>query len=459
MSTTIASHIFKAYDIRGIVGEDLTPDCVYLIGKAIGSAARQAGDTHIVVGRDGRLSGPGITSALCEGLVETGINVIDIGMAPTPLVYFANHWLKTGASVAVTGSHNPPDYNGFKVMIQGDTLHGDAITSLYDRIIDANFVTGEGSVEIRDLSTEYMDTIAADISIEKPLKIVMDCGNGVAGAIAPQLYRQCGVEVVELYCEVDGTFPNHHPDPVDEKNLIELKAAVVENNADFGIAFDGDGDRLGVVTREGETIWPDRQMILFSEDCLSRNPGAEIIFDVKCTQNLAKAITRAGGKPTMYKTGHSLIKARLKQSDAVLAGEMSGHIFFKERWYGFDDGLYSGLRLCEIIASKSQSASTIFAALPNSIITPELRLELTEGEAAPLINDLQQQAEFEQAVVSNIDGLRVDWDFGFGLSRASNTTPTVIIRFEADSEENLHHIQEAFRNLYQKVRPGLDLPF
>ncbi|MFT5113434.1 MAG: phosphomannomutase/phosphoglucomutase [Parasphingorhabdus sp.] len=459
MSIDLPAHIFKAYDIRGIVGDSLTSQNVYWIGRSIGATALESGNNEIVVGRDGRLSGPQMSEALCNGLKESGINVIDIGMAPTPVVYFATHHLACGSSVSVTGSHNPPDYNGFKVMINGQTLHGDAITTLYDRIINQDLPTGSGSSRKLDMSQTYIDRICSDISITRRLKIVMDCGNGIAGAIAPQLYRALGLDIIELYSEVDGNFPNHHPDPVDEKNLIDLKAAVLQHKADFGIAFDGDGDRLGVVSSDAEVIWPDRQMILYAQDTLSRNPGAEILFDVKCTRSLPQAIIKAGGKPIMYKTGHSLIKAKLNSSDAILAGEMSGHIFFKERWYGFDDGLYTGARLCELISAKQQSAAEIFRALPKTLITPELRLELNEGEGHSMIEKLKDIASFENADVSTIDGLRVDWPFGFGLSRASNTTPTVILRFEADSESNLNYIKEEFRSLFKKINNCIQLPF
>ena len=455
----IPAHIFKAYDIRGIVGDSLTPEIVYLIGKAIGSRAIELENHRVVVGRDGRLSGPDMVWALSDGITSTGVHVVDIGMVPTPVVYFATWHLETGASVSVTGSHNPPDYNGFKIMLGGETLSGEEIQGLYQRIRHDRFATGRGSVTKQSVTADYINTIVSDVQVKRPLKIVMDCGNGVAGVLAPTLFRALGVDLVELFSEVDGTFPNHHPDPIDEKNLLDLKAAVRQHQADFGIAFDGDGDRLGLVTAEGNTVWPDRQLILFARDILKRQPGAEIIFDVKCTRSLPAAIESAGGKATMYKTGHSLIKSKLKQSGAALAGEMSGHIFFKERWYGFDDGMYAGARLCELVTNQEKSPTELFNELPGLLNTPELRLELEEGEQHQLIGELVEIADFPEGTVHTIDGLRVDFEFGFGLCRASNTTPTVIMRFEADTPQNLEQIQNRFKQLLLTVRPGIELPF
>ncbi len=451
--------IFKAYDIRGIVDQSLTEDGVRLIGQAIGSVALDRGNSRVVVGRDGRLSGPRMAAALSEGLLAAGVDVIDIGMVPTPVVYFATHHLETGASVAITGSHNPPDYNGFKIMAGNRTLFGPDIQELYQRIESGDLASGSGARRSVDVTDAYLDRIRGDVSLARPFRIVVDCGNGVAGELAPRLFRELGCEVIELFCEIDGSFPNHHPDPIREENLVDVKRAVAEHDADFGLAFDGDGDRLGVVSADGHTIWPDRQMILFSRDILSRQPGAEIIFDVKCTRRLREAIADAGGRPTMYKTGHSLIKNRLRETDAALAGEMSGHIFFQERWYGFDDGLYAGARLCELLAADERPPSAVFAALPDAVNTPELRLELAEGEQHALISRLVSAARFPHAEVSTVDGLRVDFDYGFGLARASNTTPTVIIRFEADDAAGLDRIQKAFRQLFNAVDPALELPF
>ncbi|KAA3627129.1 MAG: phosphomannomutase/phosphoglucomutase, partial [Proteobacteria bacterium] len=428
----VSAGIFKAYDIRGVVDETLTPSSVRWIGQAIGTVSLARGNSSVVVGRDGRLSGPRLVKALTTGILNAGADVIDIGMVPTPVVYFATEHLGTGASVSVTGSHNPPQYNGFKIMAGGETLSGGAITELHRSIVDGRLRHGSGTRHETSVTDAYLDRITAGVHLARPFKIAIDCGNGVAGAVAPELFRRLGCEVIELYTEVDGTFPNHHPDPIDETNLADLKLAVREENADFGIAFDGDGDRLGVVTPDGSTIWPDRQMILFARDILKRRPGAEIIFDVKCTRLLRQAIEESGGRATMYKTGHSLIKAKLKESGAALAGEMSGHMFFKERWYGFDDGLYAGARLCELLSTLSESPREVFAALPDSVNTPELRLELEEGDQHRLVAQLVANARFDDGAVCTIDGLRVDFVDGFGLARASNTTPTVIIRFEAD---------------------------
>ena len=455
----IAPEIFKAYDIRGIVGQSLTPQSVELIGRAIGSEALQQGNQAVVVGRDGRLSGTDMRNALVSGITATGANVVDIGMVPTPVVYYATHVLETGASVSITGSHNPPDYNGFKVMIGGGTLSGPAIQGLKTRILESDFQSGEGSVSAQNIVPDYIDRICGDIHLQRPFRLVIDCGNGIAGAVAPELFKRLGCEVIELFTEVDGTFPNHHPDPIDEKNLLDLKQAVAEQDADLGFAFDGDGDRLGVVTSCGETVWPDRQMILFARDILGRQPGAEIIYDVKCTRTLGREIEAAGGIATMYKTGHSLIKSKLKESGAALAGEMSGHIFFKERWYGFDDGLYAGVRMLELLANDERSPDQVFDSLPNTLNTPELRLELEEGEQHQLVSEVVAAAQFDDATIHTIDGLRVDFPYGFGLARASNTMPTIILRFEADNPENLASLQSRFRQLFESVRPGLSLPF
>ncbi len=455
----VDASIFKAYDIRGIVGDTLTPGTVRRIGCAIGSQARAQGNTEVVVGRDGRLSGPDLVAALTEGILSTGTGVVDVGMVPTPLVYFATHHLDTGASVSVTGSHNPPQYNGFKIMVGGETLSGDAITALRQRIETGNLAIGSGRRREVDVLEDYLARVTGDVRLERGFRIAVDCGNGVAGAVAPTLFRRLGCEVIELFTDVDGRFPNHHPDPIDEKNLLDLKRVVADTGADFGIAFDGDGDRLGVVTASGRTIWPDRQMILFARDILSRQPGAEIIFDVKCTRLLRQAIEQAGGRATMYRTGHSLIKRKLKETGAALAGEMSGHVFFRERWYGFDDGLYTGARLCELLSRRGDTPEAVFDDLPDSLNTPELRLELAEGEQHALVADLVAAARFDDAQVHTIDGLRVDFEDGFGLARASNTTPTVILRFEADDTVAMARIQAAFRSLFHAVRPGLTVPF
>jgi len=459
LNTALPAEIFKAYDIRGIVGKTLTPGIVELIGRAIGTEAQARRHPRVVVGRDGRLSGPELVAALARGLAASGCDVIDIGMVPTPVLYFATHHLDTHTGVAVTGSHNPPDYNGLKMMIAGETLSGDAIQLLRKRIEDKDFAAGAGRITQTDVRGAYLERIVADIRLGRKLKIAVDCGNGVAGELAPQLYRRLGCDVTELFCEVDGTFPNHHPDPAKPDNLKDLIAEVMRGGYDVGLAFDGDGDRCGVVSPDGSIIWPDRQMILYARDVLSRHPGGEIIYDVKCSRTLDAEIRRAGGKPTMWKTGHSFIKAKLKETGALLAGEMSGHTFFKERWYGFDDGLYTGARLLELLSHDSRSPAGIFAALPNTVNTPELNLKFAEGEHYAFMKKLLAQADFPDARITTIDGLRVDFSDGFGLVRASNTTPVLVFRFEADNEAALARIQDRFRKLLQATQPGLHLPF
>ena len=454
-----APEIFKAYDIRGIVGKTLTADGVRQIGRALATEARAAGSRAITVGRDGRLSGPALAQALMQGIRAGGIDVIDIGMAPTPVVYFAAHHLGSGSAVAVTGSHNPPEYNGLKMVIAGKTLSGDAIQGLRARIDRGDFSQGEGAYQAIDVREDYLKRISTDVRLARPMRIAVDCGNGVAGGTVGELYRRLGCEVVELYCEVDGNFPNHHPDPSRPENLQELIAAVRENRAELGFAFDGDGDRLGVVTRSGRIIYPDRQLMLLARDVLARCPGAEIIFDVKCTRHLAPWIRRYGGKPGMWRTGHSLIKARMAERGAPLAGEMSGHIFFGERWYGFDDAQYAGARMLEIL-SRDVDPSATLEALPDAVSTPELHWQLTEGEPHRLIDTLQQRAEFPGAnEIIRIDGLRVEYPDGFGLARASNTTPVIVLRFEADGEDGLARIKEEFRRVLLGVKPGANLPF
>jgi len=453
--------IFRAYDIRGIVGKTLTEDSVYAIGRAIGSEAYARGQQALAVARDGRNSGPALSEALIRGLRDSGRDVIDIGMVPTPVLYFATFYLETGSGVMLTGSHNPPDYNGLKIMLGGETLSGDAIQALYQRIIAGDFTSGEGDLQHADIGSEYIRRISEDIPVAlgNAFKVVVDCGNGVAGALAPQLIRALGHDVDELYCEVDGNFPNHHPDPSQPENLRDLCERVKEEDADLGLAFDGDGDRLGVVDGNGKIIWPDRQMMLFAKDVLSRNPCSEIIFDVKCSRHLRTVIEASDGKPLMWKTGHSFIKAKMKEDDAPLAGEMSGHIFFKERWYGFDDGLYAAARLLEILTNESGSPTEVLAALPEGVSTPELRLDLPEDRHADIMQALVGKADFADGEVSTIDGLRVDFSDGWGLVRASNTTPCLILRFEADDETALERIKGQFRELIQAVDPGLSLPF
>lgn len=456
---SIAKEIFKAYDIRGIVGNTLTEEVVESIGHAIGSEAMARNQQTISIGRDGRLSGMKFAAALARGIQKSGIDVIDVGCVATPLVYFAAHHLDTHSCVIITGSHNPPDYNGLKIVLADEALSGDTIQSLRTRIEQGNFSHGAGSYTQHDLRADYIERIVSDIKLTRPLKITVDCGNGVAGDIAATLYRKLGCEVAELFCEVDGNFPNHHPDPSQPENLVDLIRAIASNDSDLGIAFDGDGDRLGVVTKDGNIIYPDRQLMLFAADLLSRNPGAEIIFDVKSTRNLFSWISRLGGKPTLWKTGHSLIKAKMKETGALLAGEMSGHMFFKERWYSFDDGLYAGARLLEILSKQADPSATL-NQLPNSVSTPELHINLKEGENYALIALLRESARFTEAQdIITIDGLRVEYADGFGLMRSSNTTPVIVLRFEADDEVALDRIQQDFRRVLTSANPNLQLPF
>ncbi|WP_374490046.1 phosphomannomutase/phosphoglucomutase [Zoogloea sp.] len=456
-----APEIFKAYDIRGIVDKTLTAQAVQAIGHALGSEAVARGVKAIAVGRDGRLSGPELAGALADGIRAAGVDVIDVGCVPTPLTYFAAYHLNTHSCVSVTGSHNPPDYNGLKMVLGGQTLFGDLIQDLRRRIIEGDLVHAfaPGKLTQADVIPAYVDKILSDVKLSRPMKIVMDCGNGVAGAVAPELFKRLGCELVELFCDVDGNFPNHHPDPSKPENLQDVIRALQETDAEIGLAFDGDGDRLGVVTKDGEIIFPDRQLMLFAEDVLSRVPGGEIIYDVKCTRNLAGWIKDRGGKPTMWNTGHALVKAKLKETGAPLAGEMSGHVFFKERWYGFDDGLYTGVRLLEIV-SRHADANPVLKGLPNAVSTPELNIKMNEGEPFTLVDKLKAEAKFDGAEsILTIDGVRVEYADGFGLARPSNTTPVVVLRFEADSEEAIARIKADFRKAIEGVWPGIQLPY
>jgi phosphomannomutase/phosphoglucomutase len=451
--------IFKAYDIRGIVGSTLTAQHAHLIGRAVGSATAERGLTKMVFARDGRLSGPELGGAFVKGVQQAGIDVIDIGMLPTPVLYYAATELADGTGVMLTGSHNPPQYNGFKMMIGGDTLSGDQIQALRERIENDDFTSGEGGYSNQSVGKAYIERIIGDVKLKRPLNIVIDCGNGVAGAIAPLLFKSMGCRVTELYCEVDGKFPNHHPDPSKPENLQDLIATVKAKGADVGLAFDGDGDRLGVIDANGKIIYPDRYMMLFVADILANHHGAQIIHDIKCTNNLTRVIWEKGGEPIMWKTGHSLIKAKMKQSGALLAGEMSGHIFFNDRWYGFDDGLYSGARLLELLSKAAQKSDAIFAALPDAVNTPELNVQMREGETHKFIDDLMMKADFGEANVSMIDGIRADFNDGWGLVRASNTTPVLVLRFEGKDARALGRIQQLFKAQMLAVKPDLKLPF
>jgi phosphomannomutase/phosphoglucomutase len=457
----VASSLFKAYDIRGVVDTTLTPDAVRLIGAALGSEAADRKLPAICVGRDGRLSGPILRDALVAGITSTGIDVIDVGMVPTPVLYFSTVHLETGSGVEITGSHNPPEYNGLKMMLGGATLHGDAIQALRGRIESGRLVNSSrpGAERMIDVLPAYLDRINTTVKLARPMKIAIDCGNGVAGPTAVALFRALGCEVVELFTDIDGTFPNHHPDPAHPENLEDLIRALSETDAELGLAFDGDGDRLGVVTKDGQIIYPDRQIMLFAADILAAYPGGEIIFDVKCTRRLAPWIREHGGRPTMWRTGHSLIKAKLKETGAPFAGEMSGHLFFNDRWPGFDDGLYAGARLLEIL-SRSADPSAVLNALPVAVSTPELHLHTAEGENFALVERLKSQATFAGAEqLITIDGVRAEWPDGFGLARPSNTTPVVVLRFEGDTPAALARIQGAFRQAILSVAPDARLPF
>ena len=455
----LSPDIFRAYDIRGIVGESLSAEAVQLIGLAIGSEAVERGIGALCIGYDGRHSSPELANALARGVMATGCDVIHVGAVPTPVLYFATQELKTGSGVMVTGSHNPANYNGLKIMLGGETLFGDAIQKLYQRTQAANFTSGQGGQSSEDVRRAYLDRIVGDIAVAAPLKVVVDAGNGIAGELAPMLVEELGCEVVPLYCEVDGDFPNHHPDPGKPANLADLIARVKEEKADIGLAFDGDGDRLGVVTNTGKIIWPDRLLMLFARDVVSRNPGADVLFDVKCSRRLAGVISEAGGRPIMWKTGHSLMKAKMKETGAQLAGEMSGHIFFGERWYGFDDGLYSAARLLEILGVEDRHSDEVFADFPEDISTPELNVEVTETSKFGIIERLGQDGQFGDGNISTIDGIRVDYADGWGLCRASNTTPVLVLRFEAETDEGLERIKGIFREQLKMAAPDIAAGF
>ncbi|MVW70215.1 phosphomannomutase/phosphoglucomutase [Bordetella sp. 15P40C-2] len=456
--------VFKAYDIRGIVPDALNPDFARALGRALAAQARAQNVSTLVVGRDGRLSSAELSEALQAGILEGGIDTLDIGQVPTPLVYYAAYTQKTGSGIAITGSHNPPQYNGFKMMMGGRALYGPDVLALRDamnaaRVTPPAAAEQPGTRRELDLIEEYIQRIVGDVKLARPMKIAIDCGNGVAGAVAPRLFRAMGCEVTELFCEVDGRFPNHHPDPADPHNLEDLIHCLATTDCEIGLAFDGDGDRLGVVTKSGQIIWPDRQLILFARDVLERCPGETIIYDVKCSRHVGLAVEAAGGNPLMWQTGHSLVKAKLAETGAPLAGEMSGHIFFKERWYGFDDGLYTGARLLEIV-SRHANPSEPLESLPQAESTPELKIEMEEGQPFALIQALQAEGKFDGALrVVTIDGVRAEYPDGFGLARPSNTTPVVVLRFEADTQEALTRIKEDFRQQLLRLAPEAKLPF
>jgi phosphomannomutase/phosphoglucomutase len=458
---TVAASIFRSYDIRGIVGETLTPEVVYQIGRAFGAEAGARNQQTVIVARDGRVSSLTLRGALVEGLRDAGRDVLDIGLTPTPVLYFATHYLDTRTGVMVTGSHNPAQYNGLKMVLDGETLSGAAIQSIRERIETQDFTSGSGNLQEIEIVPDYIRRISEDIpvSLGDALKVVVDCGNGVPGIVAPHILRAIGHDVIELYCEVDGEFPNHHPDPSQPENLEDLIAIVRHEQADLGLAFDGDGDRLGVVDREGNIVWPDRQLMLFAQDVLSRNPGAKIIYDVKCSRLLPEFIRKAGGVPIMSKAGHSLIKQKMQETGALLAGEMSGHIFFKERWYGFDDALYSAARLLEILVNANLPPEQVFASLPQAAATPELRLDMPEERHAAFMQQVSDALDFPDGELTDLDGLRVDFAHSWGLIRPSNTTPCLVLRFEGDDEAALSEVKERFRTLLSGIDPSLTLPF
>jgi len=447
--------IFRAYDIRGIVSTNLTEDVVYWIGRAFAADAKQNKMSRAVVGCDGRLSSPKLKKSLARGMTEGGIDVTDIGEVPTPLLYYATHALDTGTGVMITGSHNPPEYNGLKMMIAGETLAEERIQHLRERIEGNKLSSGDGAYDEMAIVDHYLDRVLNDVAVAQPMKVVVDCGNGVAGGVVPRLIAELGCEVVPLYCEVDGNFPNHHPDPADPKNLEDLITVVKAEKADLGLAFDGDGDRLGVVTERGTIIWPDKLLMLFARDIVGRNPGADIIFDVKCSRHLNSLISEYGGRPIMWKTGHSHMKAKLKETGALLAGEFSGHICFGERWYGFDDALYSAARLLEIVGAESKSVSKLFEEFPVTFTTPEIKVNTTESAKFSVMERLSKEGKFGDGTITTIDGIRVDYPDGWGLVRPSNTSPVLTLRFEADGQNALDRIQKVFRDQLKKIDPKL----
>ncbi|GAA4648830.1 phosphomannomutase/phosphoglucomutase [Kistimonas scapharcae] len=458
-ATAVPASIFRAYDIRGVVGDELTPDTVELLGRAIGTEAKARGETTLIVGMDGRLSSPALRDQLIAGITGSSCDVITIGTVPTPVLYYATHELGARSGVMITGSHNPPRYNGFKIVLAGETLANEAIQGLYQRITSQALNTGEGQVTEHNILADYHQRILDDIIIQRPLKVVIDCGNGVAGVIAPELFEALGCEVIPLYCDVDGNFPNHHPDPGNPDNLQDIVAKITETGADLGLAFDGDGDRVGLVTNKGRIIFPDRLLMLLAKDIVTRNPGCDVIYDVKCTRRLNSLISNYGGRPVMWKTGHSLIKAKMKETGALLAGEMSGHIFLKERWYGFDDGIYSAARLVEILSAQTLSADEVFNSFPDSVNTPEINIQVTDENKFSLIEQFASKGQFKEGNVITIDGVRVEFPWGWGLVRASNTTPVLVLRFEADDNQHLDQIKTLFREQLKAVDNTLPVNF
>ena len=456
---TLSDSIFKKYDIRGVIDETLNKEIAFLIGKSFGSMVLEKKEKSIVVGRDGRLSGPVISEALCEGLLSVGLKVIDIGEVVTPMLYFSTNELESKSGIMITGSHNPSNYNGFKMVLSGDAILGNLIKKVYQKIIDNDFYSGSGELKYLEIKEKYFEKILSNTSISRKMKIAIDCGNGIAGKFAGDLFRKLGCDVKELFCDVDGNFPNHHPDPAQPDNLLDLIKVLNESEAEIGLAFDGDGDRLGVVTKKGEIIFPDRQLIMFSRDILMSLPGAKIVFDVKCSRHVSEEIKSSGGVPIMYKTGHSLIKSKMKELNSPFGGEMSGHLFFRDRWYGFDDGLYAGVRLLELV-SKMKDISSELSALPQSISTPELHIKLSEGENFEIIKRLKNEVIWQDAIqIIDIDGLRIEYKDGFGLVRASNTTPVLVLRIEAENKKALKRIKDTLGLAIKKIKSDVLLPF
>lgn len=451
--------VFRAYDIRGVIGEQLDVDDFYSIGRAISCRLAVLKRDKIFLARDGRLTSERLASALKQGLLDSGITVIDLGAAATPVMYYATNSTDIDCGLMVTGSHNPADYNGIKMVLAGKTLVQTDIEELYNLIQAGRFQNGQGESPTQDIVPTYIDRIISDVKVHRPLKVVVDCGNGIAGPVIPKVIEAMGCEVIPLFCDVDGRFPNHHPDPTIEANLVDLKAAVAKHQADIGLAFDGDADRLGVITNTCEVIWPDRLLMLYALDVLKRNKGATIVYDVKCSSHLSRIVEEAEGVAKMCPTGHSIVKGVMKEEKAALAGEMSGHIFFKDRWYGFDDALYSACRLLEIISLSSQTSSEQFAAIPNSVNTPEIKIPIAEEEKFGFMQRFSEQAQFPEATIITIDGLRVEFANGWGLLRASNTTPCLVARFEADDKASLEQIQSLFKEQLQSIDKSLAVSF
>jgi len=459
MTATLNESIFRAYDIRGIVDEDLNPDIMHSIGKGVGTLVLRQQLNTLITARDGRLSGPTYSKALIEGILSTGCHVIDVGEVPTPLLYFATNTLEATSGVMLTASHNPAEYNGLKVVIDRKTLSKDGIHDLYTLVKKGDFAIGKGALRQMDLIPSYLDRVCRDVKLSRPLKVVLDCGNGIGGVVAPALYQQLSCTVHPLYCDVDGHFPNHEADPSVLKNLADLVQVVKEQKADIGIALDGDADRIGIVTNEGEIIMPDRLLMLLASDVLSRNLQAKVVYDVKSSLNLATVVKEHHGIPIMAQTGHSFIKNKMLETGALLAGELSGHVFFKERWYGFDDGIYTGARLLEILSKQNRSIAELFHQFPNSVNTPEIKIMIDDKEKFAFIDRAQKEAFFVDANIITIDGIRVEFKDGWGLLRASNTTPALILRFEANDEAALKRIQDLFKAMLLKLNPTLQLPF